>query len=474
MLAAAALLQQAAAAPSAPPPPTTAPTVVLTFEAFAAQVLANHPVARAASLARDQAEQGVRLARGNFDPTVSATWDRKAKSGLDSYNDLEAELKVPTLPGVDLKLGYARGVGPTINPQLGTANAGQLSLGVSLPLGQRILTDERRLALTQARASLDGAEADRQGAVNKLLLSAAKDYADWYEASQALTVRLEGLRLADFRLNAIRTRWENGEAPAIDTLEARLEVQRRQAQLVEAQQALFRARLVAEAYLWDDRGLPVPLGAATVPSTAGFAMAALPDSTRERIWLEAAAAAHPDLRKIEATLRRLEAQRTFVGQQLLPFAALDVAALADGDKRDALFDSGEYDANYKLGATFKSPLLFLKERGRWSQVSQALDQQRTLRAQLRRQIANEVRIASNDIRAVTSLQDLQGVTVSQARQLLQGEMRRFENGESSLLIVNLRERLLLDEQLKLASLQAKSLSARAALGAAIGLPGRLP
>jgi outer membrane protein TolC len=61
--------------------------------------------------------------------------------------------------------------------------------------------------------------------------------------------------------------------------------------------------------------------------------------------------------------------------------------------------------------------------------------------------------------------------VRQARQLLAGEQRRFENGESQLLVVNLRERLVLDEALKLASLEAKYVAARAALAVALGQQG---
>jgi outer membrane protein TolC len=63
--------------------------------------------------------------------------------------------------------------------------------------------------------------------------------------------------------------------------------------------------------------------------------------------------------------------------------------------------------------------------------------------------------------------------VRQARQLLVGETRRFENGESQLLTVNLRERLVLEEELKLASLEAKYASARAALAVSVGEPAML-
>jgi outer membrane protein TolC len=85
-----------------------------------------------------------------------------------------------------------------------------------------------------------------------------------------------------------------------------------------------------------------------------------------------------------------------------------------------------------------------------------------------------VRQAVFDLSTTYAVLELQRSAVAQARQLLRGEQRRFENGESQLLIVNLRERLVLDEALKLASLEAKYAANRAALAVALGEPGVLP
>jgi outer membrane protein TolC len=62
----------------------------------------------------------------------------------------------------------------------------------------------------------------------------------------------------------------------------------------------------------------------------------------------------------------------------------------------------------------------------------------------------------------------QQANVRNARLLRDAEQTRFENGESTLLILNLRERLVLDESAKLAALEGKVASARAALALATG------
>jgi outer membrane protein TolC len=121
----------------------------------------------------------------------------------------------------------------------------------------------------------------------------------------------------------------------------------------------------------------------------------------------------------------------------------------------------------------RTPILFLKERGRLSAASLRLEQQEVERARVRREIAYAVRVAVNDLATTGRLLGIQSATVAQARLLRDGEPRKFENGESTLFLVNARERLVLDEQLKLAALEAKALSARAELAVSVGDSGDL-
>lgn len=475
-----------AALPGVPPRPAPArdSLAALTFDAFARQVAVAHPLARQAALARGQAREELRAARGAFDPTVRATVDRKTFLGTAYYNYAEAELKLPTPFGSDVKLGYERALGRYIagdrrtgDPLDAAANPGIVKLGFSVPLGQRILTDERRNALAQARALQGVAEADQAAALNKLLLDAAKAYAAWYEADRRRSVAREGVALAEFRLRAVRARVARGEAAPIDTVEAGLEVQRRTVQRYEAEQAYYGAALDVANYLWDARGDPLDLAPGTVPSLRGLEAEPV-DSARLPAWLARAARRHPDVLKVAGRVAQAEAQRLFVAQQAIPFAELSVNAVTAQDNLGALTRSGRVGGlnrdNYVLGGTFQSPLLFRKERARSAIAEQRLDQQRVELARVRRGVALDVREAVFALATTHAVLELQRQAVRQARQLLAGEQRRFENGESQLLVVNLRERLVLDEELKLASLEAKYAASRAALAVALGEPGVLP
>jgi outer membrane protein TolC len=464
------LLAAALSAPSSAPPPADS-ACVLPFERYYATVAAHHPVVRQARLLAEQARADLLAARGAWDPSMTATLSSKTFGGKEYYDYAEAALRIPTPLGADLKLGYERNVGEYASDDIRTPRRGLVTAGLSIPLGQRIATDERRAALRQARALVDVADADRRALVNKLLLDAAKDYARWYEAWRRLDVARGGVSLAAFRLGAVRGRVAAGEAAAVDTVEARLEVQRREVALLEADAAWFAATLAVSAHLWDARGMPVPLPDGTRPSAEGLRAEPI-DPADVPEWLALALRRHPDLLKNAGKIRAQEALRLLAAQRLIPFAELSLASLADRDEAGEVAAPSSDDV--KTGLVVRSPLLFMRERGALGGYSSKLEAERVERDRLRREVELEVRTAANELLVLDRLLVLQRDAIAQARALRDAEQRRFDAGESSLLVVNLRERLVLDEELKLAALEAKYAGARAGLAVALGEPGVLP
>jgi len=447
----------------------------LTFDDFYRAVASNHPVVRQARLLEDIADAEVQGARGGFDPSLSAGWNRKTFQGTRYYDYVDAALTIPTPLGVDVKVGYERASGAFITPDRRTPRGGLLTAGVVVPIGQRLITDERRTALSQARALREYARGERAAVVNRLLLTAAKVYGQWYESHRRRDLTIEALALADFRLRSVRSRVLNGDAAAIDTIEAQLEVQRRRVSQLEADVDLRNNSAVVAGFLWSASGGEVDLPPGTVPSLDGLESARV-DEERVVTWLATAERSHPNLRKAVATIREAQAERLFVAQQLfLPDVEVSYGAIGDrtmGESR--LGDSFGSATDAKWGGAARIPLLFLKERGNYSATSAKLEQARFELALVRRDIGIAVRTAANDLAALDSLLVLQRVTVTQARLLRDGEQRKFDNGESTLFLVNARERSALDEQVKLIALEAKYVGARAALAVAIGEPARLP
>ena len=438
------------------------------FAEYYRQVRLNHPVARQAQLGLDAAAADVRGAYGAFEPVFSAAWDSKTFGGKRYYDDYAYQLTLPTPLGVDVKLGYERSSGAFVNPESVTPSSGLLSAGLSIPLGQRMITDERRNALSVARAMRDAAVGERVATLNKLLLTAAKDYAAWYETDRRAAIAREGVALAEFRLGAVRNRVRNGDVPAIDTIEGQLEVERRSVTRLEAEAAAFAARLTASAHLWDANAQPVDIAEGTHPA-GREGVAPVIDSLSVARWLDLAERLHPDLAKLSAKVRQSEAQRLLTAQALLPLVSLDLASISA--RSDASFNTN--GDNWKGGLSAKVSPLLIKDRAKFTAAGAKLDRDRIEYVRVKRDVSLEIRASANTLAAIDAQAERQARAVKQARALRDGEQRRYEAGESSLLLVNIRERTLLDEDVKLATLQAKRISARAALAVAIGDPAAI-
>jgi outer membrane protein len=301
----------------------------LTFDTFFDIVSRHHPVVRQARLIEEGAEGDVTAAFGNFEPKLEASWQTKrfesSTTGSPSlyFNYADIALKIPTPFGADFKVGYERASGQFINPQFTTPRNGLFSAGFSLPLGQRMLTDERRTALRVARALRGVAQAERAAMTNKLLFAAAKSYAQWFESALQLQVIRDGVRLAELRYGAIVGRVKAGDAAGIDSIEAAAELNRRRAQSQGAEQSYFAASLDLTSYLWDGRGQPREMPAGAVPSDSGLGRVVL-DSASVPKLLARVLALHPDVLKAEGKVTQSAAERSLARQGMIPLASADL------------------------------------------------------------------------------------------------------------------------------------------------------
>lgn len=474
MLGAALALQLGVVAPlsaqaDAPATPTVAREISL--EDFLARVIANHPLVRQAEAARRQADAELLTARGGFDPYVSALWDVKRFKGIGYYDEFDARIVLPTPWGVDFKLGWERAAGQIINPERATPADGLLSFGVSLPLGPRLITDDRRTALRQAEIAQDAADADRDAALARVLQGAARDWGQWAEQSRRAQVTAEGVELARFRLDALRRRIEIGDAAAIDSVEALAELRAREVQRIDAQAAAEGARLVAEAWLWRADGAPDRLPADAV--AASVASLGQETQLRERLSGDALrylVARHPFVQAATARWRQAEAARRLAAVNILPTASVELSGLASGGSLGDINAPSLSGEDSKFSGNVRLPLFPRREVGRLRSAEERTKALQQERERVRRDVEVEAQRALIELVAVDSQLVRQEVLVTLQERLLAAEQQRFSAGESTLLVVNLRERALLDERLRLASLVARRARALGTLAVALGTP----
>ncbi|GAB3541276.1 TolC family protein [Pontibacter brevis] len=436
---------------------------VLTLRDFHRLILQHHPVASQAALLTEQARQELRMARGTLDPVVSSKVYRKEYNGKEYYSLWSNTLRIPTWFGPELIAGYDQTQGQYLNPEASTPDRGLSYAGISVPLGQGLFIDERRAVIRQADLMQGIAEAERVKLINKLLLQATKDYWDWLLYFREMQLYQESLELADFRLRAVRTRVQEGDLAAIDTVEALVAVQDRLVMLQQAQLAYNNSRLMVATHLWGPDQVPLELQDKTIPALIGSELTSLPEDSVQQL-LEIAKLNHPDLRKLSLKGQQLEVEQRFAANKLLPKLNAEYNVLqSDFYLNSDVLERQHMGANYKLGVSFSMPLFLREARGKL-QLTKAKQQANSLEfIQTAREVENQLLAAFNEWQALEEQIRLQERMVANAEILRNGEVIRFQNGESSLFLVNSREVKLMESQLKLYALRAKYAKAKTML-----------
>jgi outer membrane protein TolC len=408
------------------------------------------------------------LARGAFDPTLVGDWAVKDYADKLYYNKTSAALKLPTWYGPEFSLGFERGIGDFVSGESQTSLAGLVYGGISLPIGQELIVNERRTALQLAQLMPQMNAAEQVKTINKLLLMAAKDYWSWYQAWEAYQLATEGIALAEFTLRGVRAQVEGGDLPAIDTLEARIELQRRQTTWLESGLALQNFRLLISNYLWLDGNTPLELDSLQIPGEAGAETLLLGPNQLNSLRAEAQAN-HPELLKLRLKVQGLELERTLYRTQILPQVRLEYKPLfVPAGQPDLSFNY--LQNNYKYGASVYVPLFARKARGKLELTRLKLQATEWELLQTERDVLTGLEFALNELATLEQTLQLQRELTQNTLSLLEAERIRFFEGESSLFVIVRRERALLEASLKLIDLQAKYAKAKVQVFWAAGIP----
>ncbi len=437
------------------------------LNAFLETVRQSHPVFRQAELLESQAQAQLRMARGSFDPFLYGSLDHKSFDGKNYFRIGEGGLKIPTWFGVEGKIGYNYASGVFLNPDNQLPGDGQLVLGASIPLLRGLAIDSRRASLFEARIQQNVNRMEQRLLRNDLLLEAAKAYWNWSLAYSWVQVFEEALQVASFRLDAIRTSWLLGDKPAIDTLEALILVQDRLLARNDAVVLLRQTSLELRNFLWEN-ALPRPFDPNWIPEppdgSAGFP---LPPSGRP----EQAAASHPAIQQYDFKLRQLDVSRRWKQEQLKPRLDLSYQLLGEGPN---LRPDGNGDLyalfrdNYKLGLSFGFPLLLRKERGSLELTRLKILDTRFDQSLKQQEIQNKIAAYLAELNNLEQQIQVASEMRDNYQRLLDGEIEKFNVGESSLFLVNSRENKLLEANVKLLKLQADRAKTRVGLRWAAG------
>lgn len=431
-------------------------------------VLKYHPVARQADLVIEKAKADLTSARGGFDPVLENSNARKTFDGTAYYNYNRPELSIPTWFGVEIRAGLEYLSGNRTDP---TETRGESSyVGISVPLAQNLLMDKRRAALQTAKIYREASAIEKRNILNNLLQDAMKQYWEWAEKFQAWRILSNAVQVNEKRVQLVKTAFQLGDRPAIDTTEALTQLQQFEVLKNQAWMEFQNTGLELSVFLWTENDQPYLLPESVQPADDLQQIRALsfqlPDLS---VLLEAARKNHPELLLYDYKLDALAVEKKLKFQQLLPVINFRYNQLGRGYDLAKTAGSPLFENNYQYGISMGIPLRLSQGRGEYRKAKIRITETRLSQDQKQLQLENKVKSGFNELAALQKQIQIQEKAWQNFAALLRGEELRFNAGESSLFLVNARENKALEALQKLQELKAKFFKAEISLQWAAGV-----
>ncbi len=430
------------------------------FENFLGLVREFHPIAKQANLNIAKAKAGVLKARGAFDPKIEANYEGKEFLGSDYFDILQTSLKIPTWYGVEFKAGFDDADGVFLNPQQFIPDDGRIfSAGISVSLGEGLFINKRMATLRTAKLIRELSLAERTLEINQVLTDASLSYFNWLKTYRELKLYERFLKNAETRFQGIKRQVEQGDKAAIDSIEAGITIKNRRLNLEQSKLAYRKSQLAMEGFLWIKNNVPVVLEKDVIPELN------LSESVDEILGISANLGdafileEHPKIRALQQKVNILEVDKKLKADKLKPRLDANYNFLTSDAERINSFNFRDF----KAGFSFSLDLFLRKERGDLK-IARFKVQDAEL-AYKNEFIQLQNKIAAN-YESLLSFEEqwflLDGIVKDYA-QLLTAEERKFNLGESSVFLVNTRERTLIDTELKQIGLEAKRFKTKVAL-----------
>ncbi|MCM8570625.1 TolC family protein [Gramella jeungdoensis] len=425
-------------------------TLYLEFKEYLDMVKANHPVVKQAGLLLESADANLQKARGGFDPKLESNYDRKEFKETEYFDILNAGFKIPTWYGIELKAKYENNSGEFLNPQNKVPKDGLFAAGISIPVGQGLFINERMAALKQAKVFRKQSQAEQQLMLNEILYEAATAYFEWQMSYRELKLFQDFRKNAAFRFKGVKTSFEAGDKPAIDTVEAQISFQNRRLELEQAELQYIKASLKLGTFLWQEDNIPLELGENLFPTQKTL------ENNLDIVLQNEELETHPKIRSLNYKLEALEYEKRLKANKLLPTLDLEYNFLTEDYEQ---LNSLNYD-EYKFGLKFSLPLFLRKERGDLQLSRIKLENAGFDLYSGRLELRNKIQSIQEQLKSLENQNKMMNDLVSSYRRMLEGEERKLELGESSIFLVNSRENSLITARQKQIKLQNKLIQTR--------------
>jgi outer membrane protein TolC len=399
-----------------------------------ASVDRSFPLIEAARREQDAARGALLEARGGFDLKVKA--EAETLQGYYDNNRFKSAIEQPLAPlGMTLFGGYRVGAG-TFAPydeKALTLGEGELTAGVHVPLLRDRSVDARRTNVRVTDLGVGVAAQDVAKARLGYFKDALKQYWDWVAAGRQLDIARGLLDLAERRDADLAVAVELGQiAPVERTDNVRAILQRRSA-LITAQRVVEATAINLSLYYRGPDGRPMRPPVERLPPS-------LPNPTpltadEETRAIETAMERRPEVVSLRLKQQQQALDTRLAGNGLLPTLNLFGDLSRDyGDGRVSR-QGNEFEA----GVFFELPLQRRKASGKLGQARAKLARVDAELHFAQDRVRADVQDAASALRAAYATVELVRQELTVTRELESLERDRFQLGDSTQFLVNLRE-----------------------------------
>ena len=409
-----------------------------------------------------KAEFDILSAQGAFDLAIKGA--AANTTGYYNTNRFESNVEKPTtLWGTSFYAGYrvSQGDFPDYYGARRTNAAGEIRFGGRIPLWRDRSVDQGRLDLQQSQInkSIAGNVLDEQKL--SVYRDAAASYWTWVAAGKRRRIVSDLLEIALLRKEQLKKRVALGDIPAIEEKENERAILARREQIAAADRLLQKSALYLSLYFREPDGKMIRPADDRLPSEFP-AEVAIPEQ-QFRTDVEIALKNRPELKRIQSEIELEQNALRFHENQRSP--QVDLIVGGSRDINGGVVKRDPWEAEF--GIVFNIPLQTRKQDGKIGGTETKIDILRQKYSFLQDKISLEARDAlialENAIRRLEIIrQELQV-----AENLARAEKTRFDLGDSTLLIVNLREQTAAEVALRLVGAEADYWVARAEYDAAL-------
>ncbi|OWP85988.1 transporter, partial [Flavobacterium covae] len=326
-----------------------AQTQELSYDEFLGYVKKYHPLVKQANLNISESQTQLMQARGAFDPKIEIDFDKKNFKEKNYYSLFNSSFKIPTWYGIEFKAAFNNNEGLFVNPEIKTPNKGLTSLGINVPIGQGLFINQRMADIRKAKLALTLNTAERDLQALDLLYEASISYFNWKRVYHEVQLYESYLKNASIRFQGVQKLIEQGDKPAIDSIEAGTIVKNRLLNLEDAKLKLTKAKLEVSNYIWTENNIPLEINESIHPE---IELETTIRNTLSRIESnQLKIENHPKIKALNTKIEMLTIEQRLKTNALLPKLDFSYNYLSEPDY------FGKYRfQDYKLGINFIMPL----------------------------------------------------------------------------------------------------------------------